>query len=263
MTGTTAPHKTTLNGSIPLYAALRDALRAAILSGRYEEDSPMPSESALGHRYKVSRITVRQALSELQREGLIYKVNGKGSYVNLPRVYQSLQRLEGFGEAMSRLGFASTNRILRKQVVAVPAAVAPRLALAPGTPVSKIVWVRILDGMPFCYEISYLPLDFGVLLAPEKLAGRDMFAVLEQDHGHRLGKAELSIEAVLANRTYARYLQTAVGRPCLRIERLTYLESGQPFDFDYLVFRGDAFQYRVSISREYPKPCGPPHFVEK
>ena len=222
----------------------------------------MPSEAVLGKNFKVSRITVRQALSELQREGLIYKVNGKGSYVNRPKVHQSLQRLEGFGEAMSHLGFASSNRILRKQTVPVPAAVAPRLMLAPGTPVCRIVWVRILDDAPFCYEISYVPPDIGDLLPPEKLANRDMFSILEKDHGYRLGRAELSIEAVLANRSYARHLQIGVGSPCMRIERVTALESGMPFNFDYLVFKGDAFQYRVSIKREYPTAPGAALFVE-
>ncbi len=239
------------HNSPPLYARVRDSLRAEIHAGRYVDGGPMPSEAVLGQRFNVSRITVRQALSDLQSEGLIYKVNGKGSYVDAPKVQQSLQRLEGFGEAMSRLGFESTNRVIRKRTVPVPAAVAPRLALPPGKPVTELVWLRALDGAPFCYEISYLPLDIGALLPAAKLANRDMFAILEQDHGFRLGNAEVSIGAVLANRTHARHLRTRIDQPCLRIERLTRLQSNRPINFDYLTFRGDAFQYRLTIERQY------------
>jgi len=245
-----------LPADAPLYARLRDSLRAEIRSGRYRDGSPMPSEASLGERFRVSRITVRQALSELRNEGLIYKVNGKGSFVDAPKVHQSLQRLEGFGEAMSRLGFASRNRVIRKRTLPAPSAIASRLALAPGSPVTEIVWVRILDAAPFCYEVSYVPPEVGALLAAEELAERDMFAILENDHGYRLGHAELRIEAILANDVHARHLQTRVGQPCLRIERLTRRSSGAPIDFDYLTFRGDAFQYRLTIEREYPADGG-------
>lgn len=241
------------SNSTPLYAQLRDSLRAEIRSGRYRDGSPMPSEASLGERFRVSRITVRQALSELRNEGLIYKVNGKGSFVDVPKVHQSLQRLEGFGEAMSRLGFASTNRVLRKRTIPTPAAVAARLALAPGSHVTEIVWVRVLDDAPFCYEVSYVPPDVGALLPAEQLEKRDMFAILENDHGYRLGHAELRIEAILATEVHARHLKTRAGQPCLRIERLTRRASGAPIDFDYLTFRGDAFQYRLTIEREYPE----------
>ncbi len=240
----------------PLYARLRDRLRTEIRSGRYRDGVPMPSEASLGERFRVSRITVRQALSELRNEGLIYKVNGKGSFVEAPKVHQSLQRLEGFGEAMSRLGFASTNRVIRKRTLPAPAAIASRLALAPGSAVTEIVWVRILDAAPFCYEISYVPPDVGVLLPADELEKRDMFAILENDHGYRLGNAELRIEAILASEVHARHLQTRVGQPCLRIERLTRKTTGAPIDFDYLTFRGDAFQYRLTIEREYPADSG-------
>lgn len=245
-----------LPADAPLYAKLRDSLRAEIRSGRYRDGSPMPSEASLGERFRVSRITVRQALSELRNEGLIYKVNGKGSFVDVPKVHQSLQRLEGFGEAMSRLGFASTNRVIRKRTLPAPAAIASRLAVAPGSAVTEIVWVRILDAAPFCYEISYVPPDIGALLPSDELEKRDMFAILENDHGYRLGNAELRIEAIVASDVHARHLQTRVGQPCLRIERLTRKSNGAPIDFDYLTFRGDAFQYRLTIEREYPADGG-------
>ena len=235
---------------------VRDSLRAEIRSGNYANHDPIPSESALGDRFGVSRITVRHALAELQRERLIYRVNSKGTFIEKPKAHQSLQRLEGFGEAMSRLGYASTNLVLRKRIVPAPAPVAPRLAVVPGKLVTEIVWVRNLDEAPFCYEVSYLPQDIGDLLPVDALRSRDLFAILEQNHGMRLGHADLNIEAVSASRPHARWLGISPGKPCLRIERLTRTAAGRPINFDYLHFRGDAFRYSLSIAREYVPSSG-------
>lgn len=245
-----------LNGfaEIPLYSVVRDQLRSEIHDGCYPQDKPIPSEAAIGARFGVSRITVRHALGELQREGLIYKVTGRGAFVNKPRVQQAVNRLEGFGEAMTRLGFASSNRVLRMRRTLAPATVAAVLGVAPDKPVSEIIWLRNLDGAPYCYELSWLPLDIGQLLTRDQLETRDLFAILEQDHGLRLGVADLNIEAVLAGRAQAKWLATRLGRPCLCIERLTRLASGRPANFDHLFFRGDAFRYSLRIERQYAFP---------
>lgn len=243
-----------MTGTAPLYARVRDCLRSEIRGGQYGSGAALPSESAIGNRFGVSRITVRHALSELQRERLIYTVNGRGTFVEKPKAQQSLQRLEGFGEAMSRLGYESTNRVLRMRLVAASARVAPRLSVAPGKTITELVWVRNLDGRPFCYEVSYLPRDIGDLLAADALRSRDMFAILEQDHHIRLGHAELSIEAVCATRAHARWLDINPGKPCLRIERLTRTTSERPINLDYLHFSGDAFRYSLNIARDHLSP---------
>ena len=100
--------------SVPLHTQLRDVLRARILDGEYPQDSQMPSESELGALFKVSRITVRQALGDLQKEGLIFKVHGKGSFVSQPKAFQNVTSLQGFAEAMSESGHEIVNRVLQK-----------------------------------------------------------------------------------------------------------------------------------------------------
>ena len=88
----------------PLYAQIKDILRARILDGTYQPHQQMPSESEMMAAFGVSRITVRQALTDLQKEGLIFKMHGKGTFVSKPKAFQNLRRLQGFGEAMGRIG---------------------------------------------------------------------------------------------------------------------------------------------------------------
>src|SRR6266481_9476570 len=110
----------------PLYTQIKDALRARILDGTYKPHQQMPSESETMAMFKVSRITVRQALGDLQKEGLIFKIHGKGSFVSKPKAFQDLARLQGFGEAMSRFGHQTFNQLLSFKDVPANPAVAER-----------------------------------------------------------------------------------------------------------------------------------------
>ncbi|MEO5934382.1 MAG: UTRA domain-containing protein, partial [Duganella sp.] len=130
-----------------------------------------------------------------------------------------------------------------------PAHVALRLGLAAGAAVSEIKRVRHLNREPVSLEVTYLPHDIGERLRREDLAGRDIFLILENDYGIALGRADLQIDAMLADDTLAHALRIESGTALLRIERLTHAADGAPLDFEYLYFRGDAFQYRLQIAR--------------
>ncbi len=114
---------------IPLYAQIREALRTSILAGSYRSDARMPSENEMVRAFGVSRITVRQALNDLQKEGLIFKIHGKGTYVSRPKAVQNLMRLEGFGEAMSAAGHETHSQVLGHRVLRPGKPVCARLAL--------------------------------------------------------------------------------------------------------------------------------------
>jgi GntR family transcriptional regulator len=234
---------------LPLHAQVRESLRERILDGTFPPHAQLPAESELGSIFGVSRITVRQALGDLQREGIVIKIPGKGSFVAKPKAYQQLTQLEGFAEAMSRLGHTIRNLVTSHKIVDATAQVAQRLQLAPGTPVSEIRRVRHLDREPVSLEVTYLPKDIGERLRHEDLQGRDIFLILENDYRIPLGHADLQIEAVSADDALAHALQVPAGTALLRLERLTHTEDGIPLDFEYLYIRGDAFQYRLRIAR--------------
>lgn len=234
----------------PLYLQIRDTLRTAILNGEMAPHSQIESESELQARFGVSRITVRQALSHLEKEGLIFKKHGKGSFVSQPKAFQNVSALEGFAEAMSRMGHEISNRIVTFRFVPAPADVARRLAVEPGTTVTEIHRVRLLNRQPVSYEVTFVPESLGQQLQHADLVTRDIFLILENDCGVPLGSADLAIDAVLADTAIAKALGTPKGAPLLRIERLTHDAQGQPVDFEFLYFRSDTFQYRLRIDRQ-------------
>jgi len=235
--------------AIPLYSQVRERLRERIADGTYAPHARLPAESEIGACFGVSRITVRQALGDLQKEGVIVKVPGKGTFVAQARPSQELARLEGFGEAMSRKGHRIVNRVVMHAQVKASPLVAARLRLAPGAPVTEIQRVRWLDRDPVSFEITYLPPAIGERLRGEDLAGRDIFLILEADYGIRLGHADVQIGAINADDELAQALRVQPGAALLRIERLTWTADGVPLDFEYLYVRGEAFQYALRLPR--------------
>ena len=234
---------------VPLYTQVKENLRERILDGSYPAHAKLPAESELSAIFGVSRITVRQALNDLQKEGVIFKIPGKGTFVSKPKAFQQLTQLEGFGEAMSRMGYEIYNQVISHKAIPAPAQVAQQLKVAPGTLITEIKRVRHLNREPVSLELTYLAHEIGERLRKEDLAGRDIFLILENDYGIALGRADLQIDAMLADDTLAHALRIQQGTAVLRIERLTHAADGAPLDFEYLYFRGDAFQYRLQIAR--------------
>jgi GntR family transcriptional regulator len=200
-------------------------------------------------RYGVSRITVRNAVAELEKEGVLFKLAGKGIYVSKPKPFQSLVRLQGFAEAMAQYGHEIFNRIVSIESLHASEEVAQRLHLSAGASITEIRRVRYLNRAPVSFDITFVPAHIGARLLKEDLVTRDIFLILENDYGIALGYADLAIDALCADADLAAQLQIDIGDPILRVARLTHSADGAPIDFEYLYCRSDNFQFRLRIER--------------
>ncbi len=234
---------------VPLYTQIREVLRARILDGTYQPHQQMPSEGDMISLFSVSRITVRQALSDLQNEGLIFRIHGKGTFVSKPKAFQDLGRLQGFGEAMRQMGYETYSKVLSIKTVKAETQIAERLHLPKQAKVTEIKRLRFLNREPISLDVTYLPTSIGARLAKEDLATRDIFVILENDYGMSLGHADLQIGSTLADDILAGQLRVEEGSPVLVIERTTHTVDGLPIDYEHLYYRGDAFQYKVRVDR--------------
>ncbi len=234
---------------VPLYSQIRELLRLRIFDGTYKSHQQMPSENEMVRLFGVSRITIRQALNDLQKEGLIFKIHGKGTFVSKPKAVQNLMRLEGLGEALAGGGHEIYSQVLEHRLVRAGQRVATRLQIGEKDEVMEIRRVRCLDREPISLDVTYLPAALGQRIVKEDLPRRDIFVILENDYGIALGNAELQIEAICADSVLAAALNLVTGAALLRIERLTFTADHAPLDFEYLYYRGDAFQYRLELER--------------
>lgn len=239
-----------LGSAHTLHGRIHEELRERIVSGSWREHARVPSESELMKQYGVSRITVRKALSDLERDQLIFKVAGKGSFVSQAKPFQELGRLQGFAEAMGAMGHETYNRVLALKTVAASEQVASHLKLPEGSKVTAIQRVRYLNREPVSLDLTWIPRELGERLAREDLSTRDIFLILENQCGVALGHAELSIGAAVADAKVAKQLRIEPGAPVLQIERTTFTRDGKPVDYEQLYCRSDNFQYRLRLERQ-------------
>lgn len=233
----------------PLYARLRDTLRGQILDGRLAVGDRLPSESELSAAHGVSRITVRQALGDLQKAGLITRLQGKGAFVAPPRASLGLQRLEGLSEALASQGQSVHSKRLSLRKVRAAADVARQLGLVGNPQVTQLVSLRYLGGGPLSVNTSHFSAALGERIARIDVSGRDLIDVLEHDLGQPVREAQLEIRAVALPAREAKWLRAAAGEPALRVDRLVLGRDGKPLQVEAAIYPADRFSYRLTLAR--------------
>lgn len=134
--------------SEPLYARVEDVLASDIANGTLLPGARLPAEQSLTERFAVSRTTIRQAVQNLIRRGLVEIRRGKGTFVTLPKISQELTELTGFVEDMQVLGRHASARLIDQQIVPADESVGRGLGLAVGTLIVRIQRVRLADNIP-------------------------------------------------------------------------------------------------------------------
>jgi GntR family transcriptional regulator len=238
--------------STPLYLQLRDAVIAEIRAGGLKPGDRVESEAELERRHGVSRITVRQALKTLVQEGELYRVPGKGTYVASRKV-APLAAFTSFSENMRSQGLTPSYRLLAAEVVEPPPEVRQELRLGVHDGAYRIERLLLADAEPMGLQTGfYPPWLFGEgpsRIDPASLASSSLYASLDQLLADPLWKAEETVEPAIANRKEVSLLGIPAGAPVLVVRRLSCLASGTPVETVKLVFRGDAYRYRVDLYR--------------
>jgi GntR family transcriptional regulator len=224
-------------------------LRQQIHAGAYADG--LPSENDLAAEFFVSRNTIREALSVLKNEGLIDRGPKVGTHVAQRKYEHRLDTLLGLKETFKHLGEVR-NEVRAAMPVAAPPAVARRLRLETGAQVVFVERLRFLGDLPLSLDLTYLAPDIGTEILDHPLETNDLFALIEQVSGHRLGSASLALEAISADAHSAATLQVPEGAALLMLERLTSLDDGRPVDLEYIRMRGDRITMRGNLIRSNP-----------
>lgn len=234
----------------PFYLQLQVLLREQIAAGVWQPGDQLPGEHALCSAYGLSRSVVRQALSELQAEGLIVRWRGKGAFVVEPKIVESLaQKLTGFHQDMREQGRRPISTVLAQAVLAAPAGIARHLGLATGTPIVHLERLRFVDGEPIVLVSSYLPEALCPGLDRVDFREQSLYAYLRAAYGLQIARGRRTIEAVAADGRTASLLQVAEGAPLLQLDSVSYQEDGVPVEYFRALHRGDRSQFEVELVR--------------
>ncbi|WP_406694655.1 GntR family transcriptional regulator [Singulisphaera sp. Ch08] len=234
---------------IPLYFQIQNDLASSIASGAIPPGGQLPSEEELIRKYAVSRTTVRKAVQELERLGLIEIRRGRGTFVRAAKLSQGFTELTGFVEDMLVLGLKPSAKVLGAAPTAANEWVARQLRLPIGTEVMKIRRVRLADGVAMSLDETYLPMDLGEKVAKDDLEVYPIFSLLEEKYETPLIEADYRIEAVAAERFVAETLEVEEGAPILLIERVSFTLGQRPVDYEKLYYRGDKLRLTTRLQR--------------
>jgi GntR family transcriptional regulator len=231
---------------VPLYYQVFGVLRQRMIDGVYPPGHRLVSEDELAAEFGVSRATVRQAVGELVREGVVSRQQGRGTFVNASVAHSLGLRFRG---SLRDLISETTRAGILRVEVQRDAPVQQRIAEALGLEVPRATVVRrtrTMDHRPFAYTVNHLPPPLNDLISEKELKRVGMMTLLEQK-GIVFGGATQSIRAQLADVQVSRALDVEFGAPVLFVERLLLKKDGQPCEFVQSWYRGDIYEFRVHL----------------
>lgn len=225
----------------PLYRQMMQRIRADIAAGIYPANGRIPSEAELGVKYQVSRVTVRKALAELTSEGLLCRMQGKGTYVCAPRLKTSLRDVTSFHEACAMMGCIPGTKVISAQIIPAEKDLQEKLDLT-GDEAVEIVRLRLADGQPVMLETNRFSMAYSFLLASDQTGS--LYQLLSR-RGIEAAGGVHEISLCHATAQQAKLLGIEAGDALLMLDQVIYDQNGAPLHTSRQVIRGDRFTFRI------------------
>jgi GntR family transcriptional regulator len=234
---------------VPFYFQLARLLREEIASRRWAPGTQIASEPALCEHFGVSRSVIRQALDRLEREGIVQRLKGRGTFVVGPSNDSwRLQSSDGFFHEEVGLGHLVTSKILRAETGPLPRWASTALEVADGSDGATIERLRFVDGQIALYTVNQAPLELADTVTGLR-AGDSLYERLEQEHGLTVHSGRRVVEAVAAEARLAELLQVPRATPLVFIESVSWDEQRRPFDCYQTWLRTDRTRIEVQVTR--------------
>ena len=237
----------------PLYHQTAEILRTRIVQNVWKQGDRLPSESQLCEEFGVSSITMRRAVATLVAEGLLVRLQGKGTFVSSDHaIVQGPPHLTSFTEDMRLRGWASRARVTGFRTERAPAALATRLGLSGGALLHVIGRVRLADDLPVALQTAYVPALLFPGLETHDFRNESLYEVFERDYGVKPATATEVYRASKLTDGEAELLEAEPDSPAFRVERLTTDSTGRRVELVESVVRGDRYTVvlRLSASRQ-------------
>ena len=242
------------NSPLPRYFQLKEIMRERIRSGEWKPGELIPSERELSEKYGISRMTARQAITELVNEGLFYREQGKGTFVSQRKITQQLIHLTGFTEDIRARGQRPGTKVLSATMHPADEETAEKLRINAGTPIFRLQRLRLADDEPLAIELSQISFKGCEGLLEEDLEHNSLYRLLEAKYGIALMEADQELEAGLTGSEEAQLLKISVASPVLFTRRITYSDRNQPIEYAKAVYCGNKYTFYTHMKREQLLP---------
>jgi len=226
-----------LAGNLPAYQYIQSLLRKRMESGQLHPGDAVPSERDLAKIHHVSLMTARHALASLERDGLVERRRGIGTFVAPPKIH--FNKLMSYTEQMVARSLTAGSKVLFAKVTHNESEAAARLSLPPTSGILKLERLRHAAGEPFALETCYLSAAEFSGLQNAPLGRESLFAILERDFRVELGYADEEVDATAADPRMADLLAIPRRDPLLRIRQVIYSTKGKAIMYVLGFYRSD------------------------
>jgi GntR family transcriptional regulator len=239
-----------MNALLPVYYQIKQAIKNWIITKEFNPGEKIFSENELAERFNVSRLTVRQAISQLIQEGFLISKRGEGTFVTQNECLINSFNLEfsGFMDDLFYQVQKSRTKSVEMGRTAIPKSIREKLGLEnEEEEVVQIKRIRFMDDKSFAYTVNYLPLEIGLKINERELYHKPLLRILEQDLGIQFTEAFQTIEASFSDREVSEKLGIQSGSPILFVERIMYTKKEKPVELVQTSYRGDLYKYIVRL----------------
>ena len=234
---------------VPLYYQLKEVLKQQIRAGHLAPHTAIPSEQELVTQYHVSRATVRQALTELVHEGLLYRQHGRGTFVCEPRVQQqNISELTSFSEELRLQGKRPGGMLFVSELVRGSQVVRERLRLTDEEQVVRLERLRTADDEPIAYEVNYLPYPraMSIYQRAQEVAEGSLYNLMASEGLHPY-IAEQTFSGDMASEREVEILRLKESVAGVRLGSTTFDETGAPIAYTEAFYPGSLYQFHLTL----------------
>lgn len=228
------------------YQEIAQKIELRIHEQQLPKGTKLPNVEQLLQEFKVSKSTITKALTLLEKNGLIYQVQGSGIFVRqLQRTgYINLYRLRGFADDLANV----TSQVLSLELQQATTAVAEALELPLDAEVYYVKRLRLSCNQPFCLEESYFPKKIIPFLT-ETIAEESLFTYFTEALKLNIGFSDSYLHVGQLDETTAHLLDLPVGAPGLTSEQIIHLSTGEPFDYSKITYHYQHAQFFLATSK--------------
>lgn len=227
-----------------IYQEVKEKLLIKINSGEYKAGERIPSERMLCDIYNVSRMTARQAITQLVNEGVLYREKGKGTFVSSTQFSQ--KNVKSFTETLKEQGFDPSTKVLEVSVVHHLKEISEIMELSYETFYYKIKRLRLGNGVPIACETNYIPTEKCPGLKEQKL-DKSLYAILKKMYGFVVGHVSYDIDACISNRIMMELFEIQKPVALLKIKGISFSTQGEKLFYEESYYRSDLYKYQVDI----------------
>ena len=226
----------------PVYIKIHNELRENIEAGKWQIGEKIPAERELAAEFGVSRMTLRQAIQTLVDDGILERRVGAGTYVANRKVQEKMAGVTSFTELMQALGKEPSSKTISYHLTFPSQNEAETLHLQPGERVLRMERIRYGNQIPICYEAAAIPASLVEGFSKEEIT-TSFFKTLADKANLYPGHATQAVSAVSATERIAEYLGIRRGDALLRMNQVSYLQDGRPFEYVHSQYVGNRFEF--------------------